>query len=242
VTRSIFHNRLFDRTRAVSAWRNFQSTKAFDTLAAAPLILVFGASGAHLATELWTTFGQIGTYPIDFHVAIYLLRQTMSLLLVILLMTFPILRNPAKAKAIGLIPRVAAFAGTYLGVALVWLPMQPIGLLLSLVSIALMIAGVGFSVYAILHLGRSFSIMAEARQLVTDGPYSRIRHPLYLGEAISTLGLMLQFLSPLAMAILVVQVGFQLVRMENEESVLARLFPEYEAYRLRTARLVPGVF
>jgi protein-S-isoprenylcysteine O-methyltransferase Ste14 len=35
---------------------------------------------------------------------------------------------------------------------------------------------------------------------------------------------------------------FQFERMKNEELVLMALFPEYEAYRLRTARLVPGLY
>jgi protein-S-isoprenylcysteine O-methyltransferase Ste14 len=84
--------------------------------------------------------------------------------------------------------------------------------------------------------------MAEGRQLITNGPYARIRHPLYLGEALSFLGLTLQYLSPLAVSIFVVQIGFQLVRMRNEEAVLASLFPEYESYKRRTARLVPGLY
>jgi protein-S-isoprenylcysteine O-methyltransferase Ste14 len=32
------------------------------------------------------------------------------------------------------------------------------------------------------------------------------------------------------------------MRMKNEEAVLAGLFPEYEAYKARTARLVPGLY
>ena len=240
MTRSTFPNEHFDS--AVSAWRAFQSTKFYDALAASPLIFVFGVSGAHLATEVWASVRLADLTSLDLRSAISLLRQAVALALVILLMTFLILRNPAKAKAKGLLPRFAAFAGTYLAIALVWLPTQPIGLGLSLVSLLLMLAGAGFSVYSLSHLGRSFSLMAEARRLVTDGPYSRIRHPLYLGEAVSLLGLTLQYLSPLALAILAVQVGFQLWRMKNEEGVLADQFPEYESYRLRTARLVPRVY
>jgi protein-S-isoprenylcysteine O-methyltransferase Ste14 len=174
--------------------------------------------------------------------ALSLVRQMVALALIILLMTFLILRNPAKAKAKGLMPRFAAFAGTYLGIVVVWLPPQPLGVALSLASLFLMLGGAAFSAYSISHLGRSFSIMAEGRQLITDGPYSRIRHPLYLGEALSFLGLTLQYVSPLAVAIFAVQIGFQLVRMKNEEAVLAGLFPEYESYKRRTARLVPGLY
>ena len=224
------------------SWREFQTTKLYDVLAAAPVILVFGSSAAHVAKGLLAAVLRTDFSSIDVIFAISLLRQAMGLVLILLLMSFLILRNPAKAKAKGLMPRIAAFAGTYLGVLIVWLPPQPIPFVLSLASLSLMVVGVAFSIYSISHLGRSFSLMAEARKLVTDGPYAKIRHPLYLGEAMSFLGLTLQFLSPLALALFAVQIGFQLIRMQNEESVLAGLFPEYEKYKRATARLVPGLY
>jgi protein-S-isoprenylcysteine O-methyltransferase Ste14 len=235
------HDRI-DRASVLLAWREFETTKFYDVLAAAPLILLFGASGTHLATGLWANLMQADLLSPDTMFALSLVRQMVALALIILLMTFLILRNPAKAKAKGLMPRFAAFAGTYLGIVVVWLPPQPLGVALSLASLFLMLGGAAFSAYSISHLGRSFSIMAEGRQLITDGPYSRIRHPLYLGEALSFLGLTLQYVSPLAVAIFAVQIGFQLVRMKNEEAVLAGLFPEYESYKRRTARLVPGLY
>lgn len=225
-----------------SIWRNFQATKLYDALAAAPVIFVFGGSGAHLARGLWSDLMLADPAALDLQFAISLVRQAVALTLIVLLMTFLILRNPAKAKAKGLMPRIAAVAGTYFAIAIAWLPRQDIGLELSVASLLLMLAGAGFSVYSIAHLGRSFSLMAEARRLVTDGPYAHIRHPLYLGEAISLFGFTLQFLSPLAFLIFAVQIGFQLVRMKNEEGVLEGLFPEYGSYRGRTARLIPGFY
>ena len=47
------------------------------------------------------------------------------------------------------------------------------------------------SVYCLYYLGRSFSIMACARELVTHGPYGVIRHPLYVAEAITVLGIII---------------------------------------------------
>jgi protein-S-isoprenylcysteine O-methyltransferase Ste14 len=241
ITPDFPHDR-FDRKSAAAAWRDFETTKLYDVLAAAPLILVFGASGAHLAGGLWANLQQVDWSALNGIIALQLARQAVALAFIVLLMTFLVLRNPAKAKAKGLMPRLAAFAGTYLGVLLVWLPQQPIGVALSLASLLLMLGGTAFSAYSISHLGRSFSIMAEGRKLVADGPYARIRHPLYLGEALSFFGLTLQYLSPLALTIFAVQIGFQLVRMKNEEGVLSDLFPEYESYKRRTARLVPGLY
>src|SRR5205085_10247731 len=132
-----------------------------------------------------------------------------------------------------------ALCGKYLGVAVVWLPPQPMGIGLSLLSLGFLLGGLGFCAFSMAHLGRSFSLMAEARRLVTDGPYALIRHPLYLGEAISTFGLTLQYSSPLAFSIMALQFALQFQRMKNEEEVLARQFAEYEGYRLRTARILP---
>jgi len=179
---------------------------------------------------------------IDSVVVISLLGKLVALAFIALLLVLVFLRRPAKAKAKGLMPRLSAFFGTYLGLAIALLPPQPIGFALSLLSLMLLLGGLGFAVYALFHLGRSFSVMAEARRLVIDGPYAKVRHPLYLGEAVAMLGLTLQYLSPFALLLLTVQLAFQLIRMKNEELVLAKLFPEYGDYRTRTARLVPGLY
>jgi len=230
------------RDRIVSAWRDFQRTKFYDIVIALPLIALYGSSAFHLVPSLMDRLSKADPHSIDFVFAVSVLAQTGAIILILLALTFLLIRKPPKAKAKGLLPRFAAVAGTYLGVVVVWLPQRPMGVSLSLASLFLMTAGVGFAIYALAHLGRSFSLMAEARHLVTDGPYASIRHPLYLGEAMSMIGLMLQYLSPLALLIVALQLSFQLMRMKNEEAVLADLFPEYEAYKVRTARLVPGVY
>jgi protein-S-isoprenylcysteine O-methyltransferase Ste14 len=78
--------------------------------------------------------------------------------------------------------------------------------------------------------------------LVVSGPYAVIRHPLYLGEGVALVGLTLQFLSLSALLILMLQCACQVVRMNNEEQVLLRTFPQYGTYMIRTARLIPHVY
>jgi protein-S-isoprenylcysteine O-methyltransferase Ste14 len=85
-------------------------------------------------------------------------------------------------------------------------------------------------------------MMAEARRLVTSGPYRLVRHPLYLAEELAVVGIFVQSLSLWTALILAVQIAFQLRRMHNEEAILAESFPEYAAYRQRTARLLPGIY
>jgi protein-S-isoprenylcysteine O-methyltransferase Ste14 len=85
-------------------------------------------------------------------------------------------------------------------------------------------------------------MMAEARRLVTSGPYRFVRHPLYLAEELAIIGISMQFFSLSTAFVLAVQIAFQLRRMRNEEAVLTESFAEYAAYRQRTARLLPGIY
>jgi protein-S-isoprenylcysteine O-methyltransferase Ste14 len=93
----------------------------------------------------------------------------------------------------------------------------------------------------LLWLGRAFSVMAQSRRLVVTGPYSIVRHPLYLCEEISVLGIALAHLSIAAVLIVLVQWMFQLRRMTNEEHVIEATFPEYADYATRTPKILPHV-
>jgi protein-S-isoprenylcysteine O-methyltransferase Ste14 len=223
-------------------WHGFQKTKLCDFLATTPLVLWYGSAAGHQIPALAENLETVDASTFGFAFIVYVLARTAGIVLTLLALILLLVRRPAKAKAKGVLPRITAIAGTYLSVAVVWLPSYPAGPTLSLISLLLIVGGVGFSIFALAHLGRSFSLMAEARRLVTDGPYAAIRHPLYLGEATSMLGLTLQYLSPLALAIMAIQFGLQLMRIKNEEQVLASLFAEYEGYRMRTARLLPGLY
>jgi protein-S-isoprenylcysteine O-methyltransferase Ste14 len=232
----------FDLARAASAWSEFRQTKLYDLVAGLPLMAWFGLSVARQTTTLAEGLSSVQSGALNTVELMSLLGKFVGLIFVATLLVLMIIRRPAKARAQGFAPRFCAFMGTYLGLTVIWLPPQPIGLALSVLSVLLMIGGLAFSVYAVLHLGRSFSVMAEARHLVVDGPYARIRHPLYLGEAIATLGLTLQFLAAFTLLVLSLQLAFQIIRMRNEEVVLSQMFPEYADYKMRTARLVPGVY
>ena len=129
-----------------------------------------------------------------------------------------------------------------MSVGFVLLPPRELSYALYLISLLLVIAGTGFAIYAVLGLGRSLSILPEARRLVTSGPYALVRHPLYLGEMVALAGVALQYLSAWSLLLLGLVWTFQLQRMKYEELVLFQIFPEYGDYMARKARLVPGVY
>jgi protein-S-isoprenylcysteine O-methyltransferase Ste14 len=84
-------------------------------------------------------------------------------------------------------------------------------------------------------LGDAFSIAPEARQLVTRGLYSRIRHPIYVFGTLAFLFLVLALQGWFALIIWLVVILIQVRRVRREERVLAEMFgEEYTTYRSRT--------
>jgi len=153
-----------------------------------------------------------------------------------------LVRSRPVARSEGLGPRITAIlgAGAFFGFA--FLERAEPALNWELASTLLIASSGILTSLVVLGLGRSFSTMPEARRLVTTGPYALVRHPLYAAEALATIGIVLQFRSGAALALLAAQLALQVRRMNYEEAVLTRAFPEYAAYARSTSRIVPGVF
>jgi protein-S-isoprenylcysteine O-methyltransferase Ste14 len=145
-------------------------------------------------------------------------------------------------KAQGVMPRIVAFLGGNGILLLVFVPRPEISAAQHLVSAAIIVLGNIATLLVLRHLGRSFSIMAEARKLVSDGPYAIVRHPLYLAEEIAIIGAFVQYASWTMLPFFMVHFACQLQRMRYEEVVLREAFPDYDAYARRTAGLIPGVW
>ena len=109
-------------------------------------------------------------------------------------------------------------------------------------GVALSVAGLALSLWSLWHLRTSFSILAEARRVVRSGPYRFIRHPLYLGEAVTMLGLCLGFGTITALLFWGAVNLFQMFRARIEENKLAREFQEYREYRDQTRFILPGIY
>jgi protein-S-isoprenylcysteine O-methyltransferase Ste14 len=139
-------------------------------------------------------------------------------------------------------PKLTALIGTVLPLVLVLTARAPADALWNGLSTVLILAGSTLSVLVVLDLGRSLSVMPEARKLVTTGLYQRVRHPLYLAEEIATIGLAVQFRTWEALLIVAIHFYFQIRRMDWEEGILGKSFPEYVDYARRSCRLVPGLY
>ena len=165
-----------------------------------------------------------------------------GLAFVMLVVGMTIVRLKPLRSAEGFEPRLSALVGTGLSMGIIALPQADIGVALHITALVLILVGWILSVYVLLWLGRAFSIMAQARRLVSGGPYAIVRHPLYLCEEFAVFGIVITHLSIEAVLIMVVQWLFQLRRMANEEKVLREAFPEYEAYAKRTPKVIPRLF
>jgi protein-S-isoprenylcysteine O-methyltransferase Ste14 len=84
-------------------------------------------------------------------------------------------------------------------------------------------------------LGEAFSVTAQAHQLVTQGLYSKIRHPIYVFGTMAFLFVVLALQGWPALIIWAIVILIQVARVRREERVLAEAFgEEYTAYRSRT--------
>lgn len=118
-------------------------------------------------------------------------------------------------------------------------PLQDYPAPVMLVATALVVAGTAFTIYALRHLGRHFGVVSDVRGLVTSGPYRWVRHPLYAGETITTIGFVLAVATPVTVAVFVLGLALQVWRAKVEEQSLTAAFPEYRDYAARTPMLLP---
>jgi protein-S-isoprenylcysteine O-methyltransferase Ste14 len=95
-------------------------------------------------------------------------------------------------------------------------------------------------------LGRRFSGLVAIQPehtLVTTGIYGIIRHSSYLGAFVFSLGWSLAFRSGAGILLTVLLISPLLARIRAEEALLRAHFgAEYDAYRSRTWRLLPGIY
>lgn len=162
----------------------------------------------------------------------------------------PIQRGQPSADRVAVMGFIAAFAG-----AMRFIPydvfvlrlLPPAGEVAAFLGLALVIAGWVVVTWA-MH-ANTFAIPVvksqdDRRQRVVDGgPYGVVRHPMYAGIALVTLGMPLWLGSTAGVLAALVPIAVLAVRIGIEERFLRAELAGYAAYAARVrARLVPGVW
>ena len=113
-------------------------------------------------------------------------------------------------------------------------------------GVLLFAGGGALRIWPVFVLGRRFSglvAIQPGHALVTTGVYGAIRNPSYLGLLIGSLGWGLAFRSGAGVLLAALLIPPLVARMNAEERLLQSQFgADYDAYRARTFRLIPGVY
>lgn len=113
-------------------------------------------------------------------------------------------------------------------------------------GVALFAAGGALRLWPVFVLGRRFSGLVAIQRdhgLVTTGIYGLIRNPSYLGLLINAVGWSLAFRSGVGLILTALLLPPLIARIRSEETLLRSQFgAQYDAYRARTWRLLPGIY
>jgi protein-S-isoprenylcysteine O-methyltransferase Ste14 len=113
-------------------------------------------------------------------------------------------------------------------------------------GVGLFAVGGALRIWPVFVLGRRFSglvAIQPGHALVTSGVYGVIRHPSYLGLLVNSLGWALAFRSGVGVLLTAFTIPPLIARIRAEERLLRTQFGnEYDAYRSRTSRLLPGIY
>jgi protein-S-isoprenylcysteine O-methyltransferase Ste14 len=106
-------------------------------------------------------------------------------------------------------------------------------------------AGVAFSVWARVALGRNWSAevtFKEDHELVRAGPYALVRHPIYTGLLLMALGTATNYGRAIGFALLATGCAAVWWKVHLEERIMDAHFPaDYADYRSRVHAIIPFV-
>jgi protein-S-isoprenylcysteine O-methyltransferase Ste14 len=112
------------------------------------------------------------------------------------------------------------------------------------VGVAVCGIGIAIALWARVSLGRNWGMPTTVKadpELVSRGPYAAVRHPIYAGILLATLGSALA-VGPGLLVVAVVLCLYFVYCAVVEERLMTRAFPgQYPNYRRRTKRFIPFI-
>src|SRR5207248_9236046 len=202
---------------------------------------VFGFLVAIQAELAYSGVERAVTGALDRAEAMYLLNRLLTVAFFAFLLGIYAVRSKAIAHDHNPLAIAVALIGSFILYGIFLIPGQPrstnVWVLAS--SDLCLACGVILALYSLSYLRNRFSIVPEARGLITTGPYRLVSHPIYLGEIIAGFRLVMPTLLSLHALVLTIFVIAQLTRTYYEERMLRRVYPTYDGYARRTRRLIP---
>jgi protein-S-isoprenylcysteine O-methyltransferase Ste14 len=112
------------------------------------------------------------------------------------------------------------------------------------VGLAIFVLGLALAVWARVYLGRNWGMPMSQKadpELVTTGPYGRVRHPIYSGIILGMVGTAIA-VSPYWLIAVAILGAYFLFSAVIEERTMAKLFPAaYPPYKRATKMLIPYI-
>jgi protein-S-isoprenylcysteine O-methyltransferase Ste14 len=114
------------------------------------------------------------------------------------------------------------------------------------IGLLLFVLGLVWVGWAFLVLGKQHSpavTIQMGHQLVTNGPYRWLRHPMYLGLVVFPMGVGLVFRSWIGSLLPLLLIGIFIWRIGDEEQLMHREFgKQWEVYCQHTWRFIPFIY
>ena len=156
--------------------------------------------------------------------------ETLRLLLAIVLLYFIIKKGPSSLELHALFGFVI-FKSTFT---------------FHIVGSIITVAGLLGALWARTVLGRNWSgyvTYKENHELVTNGPYKFVRHPIYLSILLMLLGTFVYTGIDFVLGMIIIASFVFITRVFKEEKIMIELFGDrYKDYMKETYTLIPGVY
>lgn len=104
-----------------------------------------------------------------------------------------------------------------------------------IIGFALVLTGSFIVIIAKHQLGDSWAVLPKAKKLVTEGIYSKIRHPIYSGFSLILLGATIYFKSVIWFVVFILTTILDIYRAKKEEQILEKKFGKtYREYKKKS--------
>ena len=114
-----------------------------------------------------------------------------------------------------------------------------------MVGAILVAAGGAFFLAGLLRLGSALTPLPYPKEnapLVRSGPFALVRHPIYSGGLIASVGIALMVTGWLTLVYVAALFVLLDIKSRQEERWLVEKFPDYRDYQRRVRKLVPFVY